>query len=179
MGSKEEQWFVIPVNPYPWKVPPFTPARKGTKIFVKAGRDEGLHSYKQAVKEYIEKQPHEMIDGPVELEMWFYRNIPEYTTPQGRRARKHEADTTNLQKSTEDALQGILYANDKDVVKVSSLRVEQSPTANSLIVVRVKPYILMYPIFPEDVQFAMSNLFSSEPYKGVPNNFEPDEEIPF
>lgn len=175
----EEQWFVIPVNPYPWKVPPFTPARVGKKLIVKAGRDEGLHSYKQAVKEVLLSQPYEKIEGSVELDFWFYRNIPEYTSHQGRRARKHEADTTNLQKATEDALQGILFDNDKDVIKISSMRVEQSPNAKSLVVLCVRPFVDRLPIFPEDVQYNMSNILADVPHVSDNVNFDADTEIPF
>lgn len=175
----DEQWFVIPVNPYPWKVPPFSAARAGKKLFVKAGRDEGLHSYKMAIKEFINSRPHEIVVGPVEMDCWFYRNIPTYTSHQGRTARKHEADTTNLQKATEDALQGLIYDNDKDVVKIMSWRVEQSPTAKSFIVIRVAEFVNMYPIFPDDVQFEIGNMLAHKPYISPPFVEGPEEEIPF
>lgn len=175
----DEQWFVLPVNPYPWKVPPFSPARKGKKIFVKAGRDEGLHAYKQAIKEIISNAEPLEIEGDVEIEMWFYRNIGAYETHQARTARKHEADTTNLQKATEDALQGVLFKNDKDVVKITSFRVEQSPNAKSFIVIRARQHDGRLPVFPPEVEYEISNLLADKPAPTPSFNFDSDMEIPF
>lgn len=135
-----EQWFVLPLNPYPWKVPPMSAARKGNKLFVRAGRDEGLHTYKEAIRDILSEHATKMITGGVSLRLWFWRNIPEYTTHQGRTARKHEADATNIQKATEDALQGIFYKNDKDVRHVESYIVEQSSEAPSILMICVSPY---------------------------------------
>ena len=132
------QWFFVPVNPYPWKVPPMTVGRKGKALFVRAGRDEGLHTFKQAVAEIVGAQNPHLIDGKVKLSLWFWRNIPEYTTTQGRRARKHEADVTNMQKATEDALQGILYLNDVDNIDVHSRLISQGAESYSFLVIRAE-----------------------------------------
>lgn len=163
MTESQAQWFVLDVNPYPWKVPPFSAGRKGNRMFVSAGRDEGLHSYKQAIKEQLEAKVTWKIEGPVALYLWFYRNIPEYTTAQGRRARKHEADNTNLQKATEDALQEYLYENDKDVAYNVSYRVEQSADAQGMVVVCVVPWDMPQPVFPDAVQFEIDELKNRYP----------------
>lgn len=151
------QWFVVPVNPYPWKVPPMSVGRaKGGKLFVRAGRDEGLYTYQQAVKEHLIAQGAEKIEGPVRLEMYFWRNMAEYTTWQGRRARKNEVDTTNLQKATEDACQGILFDNDKDNIQVYSHRVSQGPDTSSCVVIRAAPATEAPPALPPRVEEALN-----------------------
>ena len=129
-----EQWFVLDVNPYPWKVPPFSVGRAGARMFVKAGRDDGLHTYKEAIREQLERLDPVMIEGPVDLQFWFWRNI----IKRGR-SRDHVADATNMQKSTEDALQGILFENDSSVARVQSEIVAQGPSMPGIVVVRAAP----------------------------------------
>ena len=143
------QWFVIPINPYPWKVPPVSVGRKGGKTYPRFGRDEGLHTYKEAIREFALLQNPTKIDGPVRLRLWFWRNIPKYTTPQGKAARKHESDTTNLQKATEDALQGVLFDNDKDVVDIHSVLMEQGEGAPSFLVICAGPARELRQEFPD------------------------------
>ena len=50
------------------------------------------------------------------------------------------ADSTNLQKSTEDALQGLLYGNDRETRYVSSEIVDQGPDVHPCIVVHLEPW---------------------------------------
>lgn len=173
----EAQWFVFDVNPYPWKVPPFSVGRKGGKSFVQAGRDAGLHTYKQAIREQIETMNPQLIEGPVQLHLWFWRNMQEYTSHQGRRHRNHEADNTNLQKATEDALQDYLYKNDKDVVLNVSMRVEQSPSTTGMLVVCAAPFTPEDPVFPDVVQSQIDELLNRYPL--VDPDFNNDKEIPF
>lgn len=179
MARDMSQWFTLSVNPYPWKVPPFTPARSGKKIYVKAGRDQGLHSYKEAIKEQLIAQPHYIIEGPVDLSMWYYRNIPKYTTAQGRTARKHDADTTNLQKASEDALQGILFSNDKDVIRVTSHRVVQSEAQMGILVICAKPFEEVTIDFPTEVQYEVDRINANEPLPKLMNFNNKPEDIPF
>ena len=174
-----QQWFVLSVNPYPWKVPPMSAGRKGKALFVRAGRDEGLHTYKEAVKEQVELMSPRMIEGAVKLRLWFWRNIPEYTTPQGRRARKHEADTTNLQKATEDALQGLLYANDKDVKDIHSILVEQSADTSSLLVICAEPFAEMEDLPLEVVSMINDTLGFLGPQQDTFDPFSATDEEPF
>lgn len=131
----EEQWFVLDVNPEPWAIGPVGYRRAGGKMSAYVGQNQQLNAYKEAVKEAIGKV--DMIEGKVDITFFFWRNRAEYSTPQARSHRKHEADATNLQKSTEDALQGLLYNNDKDNIHVESWIVEQGPDVEGKVVVRV------------------------------------------
>ena len=50
------------------------------------------------------------------------------------------ADATNLQKATEDALQGILYYNDKHNLHVESMICEQAPDTRPSIMIRIREF---------------------------------------
>lgn len=105
------------------------------------GRNQQLDSYKEAVREEVRSQlsaDHQMLEGEIELQLYFWRVRSAYTTPQGKSHRKHEADLTNMQKATEDALQGILFKNDKDVSHVESYIVEQGEGTNPCVVIGVR-----------------------------------------
>lgn len=175
----DPQWFVLDVNPYPWKVPPVSVGRRGGKMFPSFGRDEGLFAYKQSIKEQLARVETHMIPGSVALYMWFWRNMPTYTTHQGRTARRHEADTTNLQKATEDALQGILFENDKDVDFVQSYRVMQGQSVPPMLVLCAAPFSPATALlqFPDPVRFAIDELINRKPENH--NEWSSTGEVPF
>lgn len=117
------------------------------------GRNQQLDTYKEAIKEALGSD-NEMIEGKVKVQFFFWRNRAEYTTPQSKKHRKHEADATNLQKACEDALQDVLFKNDKDVNDVHSVIVEQGPDTVGRIVISVEPSPLVPEImntFPQHV----------------------------
>jgi Holliday junction resolvase RusA-like endonuclease len=132
----EDLWFVLDVNPEPWAIGPVGYRRSGGKMSAYVGQNQQLNAYKEAIKESIGKQ--DMLTGKVSITFFFWRNRAEYTTPQSRSHRKHEADATNMQKATEDALQGILYGNDKDNMHVESYVVEQGPDVEGKVVIRAR-----------------------------------------
>lgn len=174
------QWFVFDVNPYPWKVPPFSVGRKSGKHFVVAGRDQGLHTYKEAIREQLEDQGYRPITGAVAAFFWYYRSIEVYRTPQGRRSRNHEADTTNLQKATEDALQDYVLKNDRDVSFVQSWRVEQGTDVTPYVVAYIAPFLGGVPTFPDVVQSRVDEIVNrSNGTIPTTNDYTPPEEIPF
>lgn len=125
---------ILDLNPEPWAIGPMGVSRRDGRMKAYVSRNQQLDAYKNAVREAMGDH-HEKIEGPVELSFYFWRLRSEYTTPQSARHRKHEADLTNLQKATEDALQGILFDNDRDVVAVASYMVEQSASTLPCIVV--------------------------------------------
>lgn len=144
-------WYILEINPEPWAVGPIGYARRGGKMSAYVGRNAQLDAYKESVKEALADVETRMLDGKISLRLFFWRTRQDYETAQGRRHRKHEADTTNLQKATEDALQGILFENDKDVIDVHSSMVDQSPTAPGRVVIGVaKARDLMFADYPFD-----------------------------
>lgn len=131
-------WYVLDVNPEPWAIGPVSVGRKNGKVFGTVGRNQQLYNFQQAVKEEL-GDGHEMIVGPIELRIFLWRRRDEYQTPQARTHRKHEADATNMQKAIEDACQGVLFKNDKDVKYIRTYCVEQGPDVTPLIVLAVRP----------------------------------------
>jgi Holliday junction resolvase RusA-like endonuclease len=107
------------LNPEPWKA-----ALKGKNGFRK---DEGLRSYQEAMKEDVKKAltdaghvlPLYPKDTILRVHFDFWRQL-EKTTIGGRTRRRQDADATNMQKAAEDALQGVVYHNDKMNRHVSS-----------------------------------------------------------
>ena len=146
-------WFILPINPEPWSVGPVAYNGKTKKPFM--GRNQQLDAYKQAVREQIEiKYPTvKPLEGPIELGLWFWRQRAEYQNKlNNRKTTKNKVDTTNMQKATEDALQGVLYPNDKEVRKVYSETVSQGADIEPRIIIMLKSYTgLDMTVIPEDV----------------------------
>lgn len=133
-------WILLDVNPEPWAIGPVGSARRGGKLTSYVGRNAQVHAYEQAIKEAVLDQlpkDFEMFEGKITLEFYFWRERAEYVTPQARTHRKHEADVTNLQKATEDALQGVLFKNDKDVDDVHSVMVNQGPEVEGTVIIGI------------------------------------------
>lgn len=134
-----EFWFHIRINPEPWRVGPVGYARRNGKMSAYVGRDQQLDAFKNAVAEEVREQwgSLPMLAGQLRVDIYFWRNRPEYTTPNQRLHRKHEADTTNLFKATEDALQGIVFKNDKDNIITQGAIMAQGANIPGQIVIRV------------------------------------------
>lgn len=141
------KWYVLDVNPEPWRVGPASVGRINGKLVPQIGRDQQLASYQEAIREALGTALPPMIEGKVKLKLFFWRNRAEYETPQARRHRKHEADVTNLAKATEDALQGLLFDNDRDTNTMLAVMVEQGPDVRGRVVVGVEPA----PMIPDAV----------------------------
>jgi Holliday junction resolvase RusA-like endonuclease len=138
-----EHWYFLDINPEPWAIGPVGYARRNGKMSAYVGRNEQLHYFQEAVREAITKQDPVKFEGPVELTIWFWRSRDDYKTHQARTHRKHEADVTNLYKATEDALQGILYDNDKDNLHTEGYMMGQGPNEHGKIVLRIRPRPLL------------------------------------
>lgn len=154
-------WFVLDINPEPWAVGPAGVARKSGKLIPYIGQNQQLKAYQNAVAELVGTQD-SMLEGKIQLKFWFWRNRAEYTTPQARTHRKHEADVTNLQKATEDALQGVLFKNDKDVVDIHSIMVAQGPDVQGKIVIYCEKFAMsergLTSNLPEEVRMDLEEL---------------------
>jgi Holliday junction resolvase RusA-like endonuclease len=143
-------WKVLEINPVPWSVGPVGTARKGGKMYAYVGRNSELYAYQQAVREILSEV--EQFKGEVELSLFFWRQMEPYRSIQARTVRKHQADVTNLQKALEDALQGVLIENDKNVRAVHSYIVAQDHDTSPLVVVCVAPWVGFDPgLLPEPV----------------------------
>lgn len=153
--------YSIDVNPHQWAIGPVTTIRRGGKTIPMVGRNVQLHNFKEAVRREMDRLygPQEIMEGPVELRFWFWRNRPAYQNHQQRTHRTHEADVTNMQKALEDALQGVLYKNDKQTKRVTSEEVEQDYDIWGHIIIEIEPYEpTLPPAFfpPRDVEFLVT-----------------------
>ena len=132
--------FALDLNPEPWTAPSISVGRKGGKPFPMVYKNEALRSYQQAVKEMLSGHAHNgHHEGPLDLRFFFWRQLPDYTTDDEVRARKHHADATNLQKALEDALQGVLFKNDRDVRHIETWVMAQGKDVAPLIVIQMRP----------------------------------------
>ena len=144
------------INPEPWAVGTAYASRKGGKLRGGLSPNEKLQQYQQALKEEVQDilQGNMSEDGRVlqriggdiseypniSLRFWFWRQIETGHSGTGREIAGYVSDATNLQKSTEDALQGLLFANDRVNRDVHSTIIAQGPDVTPCIVIRVKMF---------------------------------------
>jgi Holliday junction resolvase RusA-like endonuclease len=130
-GPIDVHTIALPLNPEPWTAPSISVGRRGGKPFPMVYKNEALRSYQEAVKELL--PTHIWVEPPIHLEFYFWRQLPDYTTDKDVRARKHHADATNMQKALEDALQGVLFKNDKDVRSIRSWVMDQGKDVDPMV----------------------------------------------
>lgn len=117
------------VNPEPWRASEGNIGRKAGKMFVQMHKPGTVRDYQEAFKEefaarYPDFKPY---SHHMAIDLWYWRQMTNI------------ADATNLQKSTEDALQGLLYHNDQQVKYISSYIMEQFADTEPAILIRIKP----------------------------------------
>jgi len=136
--SGEWHWFFADVNPEPWAIGDLSVGRRGAKYIPMVGRNHQLHAYKESIREAIPKDHGLWFKDPIQLQFYFYRAINIYETHQARTARSHEADVTNMQKATEDALQDVFFKNDKEVKVIASRIVAQGVDITPGVIIGIK-----------------------------------------
>lgn len=101
------------VNPVAWKAPTLSVMRRGSRMLPIAAPNAEVKAYQSALREQWEPlYEGDPIEVPVALEWHFNRQLVRYESASGRMVQKHRQDLTNLQKSSEDALQPWLLKND-------------------------------------------------------------------
>jgi len=139
---KEPAWYGISeVNPIPWTAPNLTTGRRGGKIVPMAHSSEELRAYKSAIADaFIEQNPDVTPwEGDIELEFFLWRCLERDELVEARAVRHHRVDATNMQKALEDALQGLLYANDRNVRDIRTRIMAQGPEVEPFILVHISP----------------------------------------
>ena len=129
-------WYLITdINPEPWAIGNLSVIRgrgSGKPIPI-VGPNAKLAMFKEALADEMKRQyPDEitMMEGDLRIEFHFWRSSDHGNV----------ADATNLQKATEDALQGVLYENDRSTRHISSHIVEQTPTTRPAIGILIDTY---------------------------------------
>lgn len=111
------------INPEPWTVGTLGIARAGKKPYPTYAKNPLLVAYQQALIECLTEAYPAMLmqaeDADLELTIIYWRKLDKYKTPGGRWQSRHRADTTNLNKATEDALQKIVFNNDVQNTRVT------------------------------------------------------------
>ena len=128
--DKNSRYYVLWINPEPWKVGPVS--------YKRVGKDPSLEAYQEAVREALLQSNPEQLPGKVDVEFWFWHRRVRY---QGAKkvVVKNEIDATNMQKATEDAIQGVLLGNDRNVVNITSHKMEDSEETDGKVVIRISP----------------------------------------
>lgn len=138
------QWYIIDgVNPEPWAASQASIGKRNGKMIPHFHKPEQLRQYQESVKDlFPEQNPHfTKLEGEIELIFYFWRQLPIYEVGEGKSTRQAaQADATNMQKALEDALQGILYENDKDVRSVRSVIVAQGNECSPCILICAGTY---------------------------------------
>lgn len=126
-------YLVEGINPEPWEAPTASIGRKNGKTFVHMHKNAGQRAYQEGFADAFKEQNDDWqyFDDKVELEFHFWRQVD-------RDTKANIADVTNLQKATEDALQGILFPNDRLVVKATSRIVQQGPDVEPKVLVGIQ-----------------------------------------
>lgn len=145
--------FCLPVNPEPWAIGSAYVRRGGGKAFASIAPDKTLKTYQEAVRSELMARGASLLEPPYALEFYFWRQNAQYQSPKGRTMTRNTPDTTNMQKATEDAIQGVLIGNDRDVLAVKSHRVEASTEGAGQVVIVVhhlEPAGIAFPIYVYD-----------------------------
>lgn len=138
-----EVFHITGINPEPWVAPEGAIGRKGGKVFVQFHKSAGLTGYQEAIREEVVLQNGHLSewlaarDEKLQVTFWLWRTLDASEVDDRRRTR-NVADATNMQKALEDALQGILYKNDRKNVDVRTIVVEQTSDTMPHITIEVR-----------------------------------------
>ncbi len=119
-------YYRVYINPEPWVVPPFSAIPKGKRYIPVAGKDHRGENVKAAIRETLTALDAPMHEPPYRIHLEFHRQLEQYVTESGRNNTRNKADATNMQKLTEDALEGTLIHNDVDTACITGHIIEQS-----------------------------------------------------
>lgn len=111
--------WAIGLNPEPWAMgkPTMILNKKTGKHFPKYSPNPTLKQYQLAVQEELLAQGAQVEPGMYKLRFTFSRQLERAIGREYTRT-ANVADVTNMQKATEDALQGVAIGNDRDVIDI-------------------------------------------------------------
>lgn len=145
-------YHITSINPEPWVAPEASIGRKGGKMFIQFYTSDTMRAYKEAIKEEVLLQNgHAVLAAkgvPLDVTFYLWRRL-DASESSSRSSRRHVADATNCQKALEDALQGILYDNDRDNLSVHTVMVAQGPDVQPHIAIEIREFSLESLDIPE------------------------------
>lgn len=165
----EPRWFALWINPEPWAVGDIDIGRnKSGKMFPRVAPNHQLVAFQQAVKEELTNEEAFPEDIKYCLTFYFWRRLDRYVDVSDRKRSAHVADATNLQKGLEDALQGVLFKNDRDVTDIRSILVEQSESTHGRIIIRASESRGLEPHVPRLPESIRATALASAPEERSP-----------
>lgn len=150
-------WYVLNLNPVPWTAGEVAFASKEggkRRTYMRPSKD--LKNYQQAIKDEMEEWLTIPFASEIDVLFVFSRSLDEIVRGGARKSRVHQADATNMQKATEDALQGILFPNDNQNRVVHSIIYEQEADIEPYVAIGVKV------VTDEDVRSLVPQLIRDE-----------------
>lgn len=127
-----QSWVVLDINPEPWTSPEVNIGRKGGKIVPIVYKREQVRQYQEALHDHIKATYNpEPLTCDLELYLYFWRQLD--------KPNSKLVDATNLMKSTEDALHGLLFENDVHCKRTLTHIVEQGVDVRPTIVIMWQP----------------------------------------
>jgi Holliday junction resolvase RusA-like endonuclease len=136
------RYFIIDgINPLPWMAPKLGVARSRAGHYPVAYPAAEMTVYQESIKDYMrERYPDQALStGENFITFWYWRSL------NFGGQRRQRCDATNLNKCLEDALQGILYENDKRNRVVVGVIVSQERDIEPRIVIRLEPITALPP----------------------------------
>lgn len=130
------RWYVLNLNPEQWDLGTIT-GRKGGGSRISP--NPNLVTFQNAVREELEDV--KMLPAHYRrITFYFWREQAKYLDASDHIRQRNRADATNLQKGLEDALQGLLFANDREVRDIRSVVMEQGHGVKPRIVIRADTF---------------------------------------
>jgi Holliday junction resolvase RusA-like endonuclease len=134
----DDRWFILGLTAQPWAIGPLGVGFRGKKPYPYIGPNQQLQAYQEALREELDGAG--VLTGEVDIRIYIWRALETAKNFGGRDRKAKTSDATNIQKATEDALQGVLIENDRHVRRISTEIVEQTENTVSCILICVKPY---------------------------------------
>lgn len=150
-------WYVLNLNPVPWTAGEVAFASTGSggrRTYMRPSKD--MKNYQDAIRDEMSEWMTIPLFTEVDVLFVFCRSLDEIVRGSARNSRVHVADATNMQKATEDALQGILFDNDNQNRVVRSIIYEQERDIEPYVAIGVKV------VTDEDVRSLVPQLIRDE-----------------
>jgi hypothetical protein len=138
VSAPHAAFLITDMNPQPWALGAVSVGRKGGRVFPIVAPNPTLVSYQEALREDLLARGAALLEPPYALTLMFWRQVEQYRDKAGRIRTRGHADLSNLVKGTEDALQGVLIGNDRDVRKINSALVAQERGIRPVIILAVE-----------------------------------------
>jgi Holliday junction resolvase RusA-like endonuclease len=149
----EERWFAVALNAEPWAVGSLGVSHRGKQAYPYMSPNQQLQAYQNALRDELDGAG--ILTGMVEVKLYIWRRLDVAKVMGGRNRKAKTSDATNIQKATEDAIQGVLIENDRNVQRISTEIVEQNDDCEPCILICVKPYQPLDPATIPDVIWSL------------------------